>query len=358
MPDASQLESFTAGVETAVDVAHIERQLGQLWRLAGPQITRASLFNLVVFCPSEAARAHATEAIRALIARHPCRAIVLWAQPGSSRSRLRASIAAHCHRAGGGAKQVCCEQILIEACGQSVADLPGAVLPLLESDLPTVLWWQGNFLEQPQLFGRLCAVAGRVVFDSSAWPAAETQLGRLRQAIAARSPTAFADLSWTRLGLWRKLTADCFDPPQCRAALEEIHSVAVTHGRGPGARLRALLYGSWLAAQLGWTADEAATRIRLAAKDDDDATAVGILLIEIKTHAGAFVLRKDHGERTASATADLPGACAWPRKRAFLPADDVSLLSRELDPRGRHSVYERALDMAAQLLIAKSARRR
>ena len=34
MPDRAQLETFTAGVETAVDVAQIERQLHELWQLA------------------------------------------------------------------------------------------------------------------------------------------------------------------------------------------------------------------------------------------------------------------------------------------------------------------------------------
>ena len=34
MPNSAQLETFTAGVETAVDVAQIERQLHELWQLA------------------------------------------------------------------------------------------------------------------------------------------------------------------------------------------------------------------------------------------------------------------------------------------------------------------------------------
>src|ERR1041384_414709 len=50
MSDASQLETFTAGVETAVDVPAIERQLRELWALASEsgqgQITRARPFKL------------------------------------------------------------------------------------------------------------------------------------------------------------------------------------------------------------------------------------------------------------------------------------------------------------------------
>ena len=58
MPDTAQLQTFTAGVETAVDVAQIERQLHELWQLAAEsakdpsqrQITRACLLNFIVFC--------------------------------------------------------------------------------------------------------------------------------------------------------------------------------------------------------------------------------------------------------------------------------------------------------------------
>src|SRR5436190_22593522 len=125
---ATTLETFTAGTETAVDVARVERQLRELWQLAAEsengQITRASLFNLVAYTETDAARDHATEVISTLTSRHPCRAIVLQAQPGADE--LSASITAHCHLAGGGHKQVCCEQISINASGNSVAQLATA----------------------------------------------------------------------------------------------------------------------------------------------------------------------------------------------------------------------------------------
>src|SRR5437867_302840 len=207
MPDASQLETFAAGIETAVDVPAIERQLRELWALASEsgqgQITRACLFNLVAYCETDAERDHATEVISTLTSRHPCRAIVLLAKADESQPELGASITAHCHLAGGGRKQVCCEQISIHASGASVAHLAAAVLPLLESDLPTVLWWNGVFLERPELFRRLNAVSDRVLFDTSRWPA--PNLTGLVQVIAGNPRTTFADLSWSRLGLWRRL---------------------------------------------------------------------------------------------------------------------------------------------------------
>jgi glucose-6-phosphate dehydrogenase assembly protein OpcA len=352
-----RLETFAAGVETAVDVAGIERQLRELWQLAAEseqdpsrrQITRASLFNFVVFCETDAARDHATTTISELTSREPCRAIVLLAKPDEPQSELSASITAHCHLAGAGQKQVCCEQISIRASGTAVEHITSAVLPLLESDLPIVVWWQGNFLLQPQLFTRLGVVADRVLFDTSLWDAPEQHLAALAKTIQTMPHTNFGDLSWTRLGLWRKLTAEFFDEPHCRAELERIRSVEVVHGCGPGARLRARLFASWFAAQLGWPPVDAAEKVRLEARRDTDATSVGILSVTLTSPGATFCVRKNYGERTASATVTMPNACGLPRKRAFWPTDDVSLLSQELDHPARHTVYERALKMAAAI---------
>jgi glucose-6-phosphate dehydrogenase assembly protein OpcA len=350
MPETSQLETFTGGSETAVDVARIERELRELWQLAAEsekdpsrrQITRASLFNLVAYTESDADRDHATEVISTLTSRHPCRAIVLLVKPDEPGDELSASITAHCHLAGGGQKQVCCEQISIYASGKSVAHVAAAVLPLLESDLPAGLWWRGNFLERPDAFRRLGGVADRIFFDSSAWPVVD--LGALARAITGKW---CADFSWTRLGLWRRLAAEAFDEPHCRAALPAIRSVKVEHGRGAGARLRALLLGSWFAAQVGWSPEQARERVELIARDAEDAAHVGILSFTMTGENVEVRVFKSHGERTATAVVNVPQACGLPRKRAFWPKDDASLLSQELDRATPHKVYERALAMAA-----------
>ena len=358
MPDTAQLETFTAGVGTAVDVAQIQRQLHELWQLAAEsekdpaqrQITRACLFSFIVFCETEEQSSHASEVISTLTSHHPCRAIVLLAAPEATSSELSASISAHCHLAGTGQKQVCCEQIVIHASGEGVTHLGATVLPLLESDLPTVIWWQGNFLKKPDLFRHLVAGADRVIYDTSTWPDPKPQLAALARVITEHPRGSFADLSWTRLGLWRRLAAEFFDEPNCRTELARIRAVEIVHGRGPGAGLRALLYGSWLAAQLGWTATEAKARIQLSEREDRDATSVGILSVAIKTDDATFSIRKNFGESTASATVDMPHACGLPRKQAFWQADDASLLSQELDLVMRHPVYEKALAMTVALL--------
>jgi glucose-6-phosphate dehydrogenase assembly protein OpcA len=280
--------------------------------------------------------------------------MVLSAGSDSAPSELSASISAHCHLAGSGHKQVCCEQIAIHATGQSVAHLASTVLPLLESDLPTIVWWPGSFLERIDLFRRLVAVADRVIYDTSAWTNVLPQLTSLARIITEYPRCSFTDLSWTRSALWRRLTAEFFDEPQCRAELRRIRTVDIVDGGGPGAGSRALLYGSWFAAQLHWPVAEARTRIHLSERIDRDAPAADILSVIIKTDRATFSIRTNHGENTASATVEMPNACGLPRKRAFWRTDDASLLSQEFDHSTRDAVYEKALAMVVAWLNESS----
>jgi len=352
----NSLESFAAGAETAVDVAQIERQLAELWQLAAESdtaaVTRACLFNLVAICDTEAARDRATETIRIVTSRHPCRAIVLLAQPAATTDELAASITAHCHLAGGGGKQVCCEQISIHATGRSVAQLAGAVLPLLESDLPTINWWLGDFLETPLLFRRLCGVADRVFFDTSTWPAAPARLVQLAAAMNEQRQCVFCDLSWTRLEFWRRMTAEMFDPPECAAEVSRLQSAEIIYGDGPGAQLRARLYGGWLATQLGWSAPDAVARLTFEQREEPDTSGCGITMVTIRSAAAQFIVRKNYGEQVASTVVHMPDACGLPRKRAFWPTDDAALLSQELDAMRRDSLYARVLALTVELTAA------
>jgi glucose-6-phosphate dehydrogenase assembly protein OpcA len=356
MPDPTQLQSFTAGAETAVDVAQIERQLSELWQLAAQsekdpanrRVTRACLFNLVAYCETDADRDQITGIISDVTSRHPCRAIVVLAKSDGPTNEIGASITAHCHLAGSGGKQVCCEQISIQADGSSVAMVPGAVLPLLESDLPTVLWWRGNFLKQLNLFRRLTGVSDRVIFDSTAWQPPPS-LRELAAVINGQPEINASDLSWTRLALWQQLIADAFNEPRCTPALTRLKRCEIVYGCASGAELRAQLLAGWVAAQLQWKADDARTRIDLRCAEDADATAVGLTSVTLQGQDVEVQVHKNHGQQTASVVIHMSDACGLPRTRALLATDEAALLCQELDYRSPKTLYTRALAMAAEL---------
>jgi hypothetical protein len=320
---SAALESFTAGVETAVDVARVERQLRELWELAGPNVTRASLFNLVAWCESAESRDRAAEIIGDITGRLPCRAIVVLAEP-SAASELSATVTARCQLAAGGRKQVCCEQISITAGGSRVGQVASAVLPLLEGDLPTVLWWRSDFNEQPSLFQRWENVVTRVIFDSSAVPC------------GSGLPANSTDLNWTRLALWRELLADCFDDSAVRAALPAMQRLTLVHGCGPGARWRASLFAGWVRAH-------APVQVELHCREDAEATASGMLSVELSGPGATVKLWKNFGEWTASAQVTMPHVCGLPHKRAFRALDEAALLTRELEQPSPPAAYRQAL---------------
>ncbi len=338
------LEAFTAGVETAVDVAGIERQLRQLWEKAGPTVTRASLFNLVAVCGSAEERERATRVIATVTLRHPCRAMVVTTQPDHVSAELSATVTALCHLAGGGGKQVCCELIHVTATGRSVERLGSAVLPLLESDLPTVMWHLGNICDAS---GRQPVMAERVIFDGAEC-AGVTSLRDINELVRSRPRVQHVDLAWTRLSLWRKLLADCFDDPHAAAALAGMEQLNIVHGCGAGAEWRARLIAGWVAAKLGWSAAEMRQRVVLECREDQDATALGLVSLELSGSGASVQVRKNFGECTATSCMMMPAVCGLPRRQAFELLDDAQLLSQELDHARRHPVYEQALALAAQ----------
>lgn len=349
-----KLENFTAGVETTVDVALIHRQLRELWQQAAESensVTRASLFNLVVWCESDGDRDAATAVITELTSRYPCRTIVLRVEP-ESPAGLEAAISAHCHLAGGGRKQVCSEQISLHTGMAGAGHLTPTVLTLLEADVPTVLWWRGNFLEQPRMFRRLRSVADRVVFDTSRWPEAERWLEPLAEVIAEPPVRHYADLSWTRLTLWRKLTADCFDDAQFLPLLPQVERLLVSHGQGLGARVRALLYAAWAATQLGWSPEIAVERVEVFESCGEDVTGVGLESVVFMAGDASARLWKDFAAHTATAVVKMTEMCSLAHTQAFAPLSDASLLASELDLAVTHTTYERALSLAAVLAEA------
>src|SRR6516164_9091316 len=145
----STSDAFLSGQGIPVEPGQIEAELTRLWGpaaeraggpdLENPNVTRIVLANLVVEagpdCPD------CLEAtLDTVVERYPCRAIVLrkTADPGRS---VAAEIAALCHLLSADRPQVCSERIVLRAGPEAFDLLPGAVRPLLEANLPFVLWW-------------------------------------------------------------------------------------------------------------------------------------------------------------------------------------------------------------------------
>lgn len=104
------------------------------------------LSNLVVYSEDASDEKFITETIAQYIVKHPCRVILIIAQPRNAVSKLDANFSSHTYGDGTG-KSVTCDQITIHTTGGAVKELASAIQPLLVADLPIYIWWRGIFFE-------------------------------------------------------------------------------------------------------------------------------------------------------------------------------------------------------------------
>jgi len=256
----STSDAFLSGQGIAVEVGQIEPELTRLWgpaaeRAGGPDlehpnVTRIVLANLVVEagpgCPESL---EAT--LNTVVERYPCRSIVLRKTAGPGRS-VAAEVAALCHLPSFGKPQVCSERIILRAGPEALDLLPGAVFPILEADLPFVLWWTDDPRSDGLLFRDLAGECSRLILDL---PDPGAEMEALRFGLDPAINPFARDLAWFGITRWRELVAQFFDGPDSAGPLSEIASVEV-RVEVPGAptvpRAAAWLVG-WIAGQLDWT---------------------------------------------------------------------------------------------------------
>src|SRR3712207_5295803 len=116
-----------------VDAARLERELSAMWAEASAGgegragVVRACVLNLVVYAEGPEEREEVNALLDEVIERHPCRAVVLVADRESREPRLEAYVSTRCQLSSRGGKQVCGEQITIEAGGAVVESAATAV---------------------------------------------------------------------------------------------------------------------------------------------------------------------------------------------------------------------------------------
>src|SRR5215471_14564031 len=110
-----------------IDVGAIERELTSLWAQASSDndesgVVRSSILNLLAYVPDPASTGEADDVLIDITASHPCRAILMVTDRKSPQPMLDARVTSHCTLQAGSAKQVCCEQITINAAGSGIEE--------------------------------------------------------------------------------------------------------------------------------------------------------------------------------------------------------------------------------------------
>ncbi|HKA69069.1 MAG TPA: glucose-6-phosphate dehydrogenase assembly protein OpcA [Actinomycetes bacterium] len=132
---------------------------------------------------------------------HPPRVLALITLPGSSQTRLDASVSVG-GTAGPG------ETAVLRLHGELAGHPESVVAPLLLSDAPVVVWWPGAAPAMPAT-DPVGVLGHRRITDAALEP---DPIGALR-ARAARYAPGDTDLAWTRLTPWRSMLAAALDTP-------------------------------------------------------------------------------------------------------------------------------------------------
>jgi glucose-6-phosphate dehydrogenase assembly protein OpcA len=365
-------------MSTAIDVSALERELTSLWKQVGGEedsgIIRSCMSNFLVYTPDVAGAGQLDEIITDITAEHPARAILMIADRASSDPSLEASVTSRCTIPTGMSKQVCCEQVTINAAGAQVNEMPSAVVPLLISDLPVYLWWRAVPQLADKVFERLGEVSDRVIIDTATFADSKKDLIRLASIIRDNPKwTAFTDLNWSRLTAWRALTAGFYDVPEYRPLLDGLDRVAIEYAPLAGETIpaRASILAGWLASRLHWSigsakredgntvfemnADGRTITLALAPTSNAEIKAGHLVSLTIGIAAdmdAAFtVTRSDDGKRIETRVS-LGEKRQVQRVLGYESWSESQLVGRELEILGHDRVFEQAVVSAGDLMIA------
>lgn len=254
-----------------VPVTHIEGELDRLWREASDRalaagesiVSRNTVLSLIAYTCTASTAQEALSAIAEQTAQHPARAIVLLSNPDSQDAGISAHVAVRHQTSGPNAGSS--EQIVIQAEGDAARHVPGIVLPLLLTGLPSFLWWTGDVPWGTSLVETLVDGSDRLIVDSSDATDSDLMLSGATDLVRRKhTRCALSDFNWTRQAPWRELTAQFFDSPSLRPYLQSIDRVTVEYAAGDEEELtnsaQGHLFVGWLASRLSWSLPRAHAR--------------------------------------------------------------------------------------------------
>lgn len=373
----STLQEFALGEPRPANVAEIEAGLSAMWRSAAESapnqsaLTRASALTLIVYVDKQEAAQEVSSLIAEVTRQNPCRAVVMVMEPEGSPAGLMASVSAHCHMPVAGEKQICSEQITLNARGETGHELTSVVLPLTVSGLPIYLWWRAEGFAMPEYFDQILRVCQHIIVDSARFAAAGADLRALAAWLEKHSgKIRLSDLNWARATPWRDVMAQCFDSPDRQPFLRRIRAVRIEYemesARLSTQRAQALLLTAWLATRLGWSFERAESRgedMPRAFFFQSDGQEIKVEQVLRKVEGGCgvcfscaieaegacFSFSRGADGKVVRTLAEVPGLPPIGRTVRIEAEDEVEILNDELKLSGRDHVYEETLALVAQM---------
>jgi len=368
-------------------VGAIEAEFSALWRSATEDpaskkaVTRACALTLAVYVEDEEAAREVNEVVGEVTRQHPCRAIVMLAEPSGTPAGLSAWVSIHCHLPAAGEKQICSEQVTLRARGAVGEGLASVVLPLTVSGLPIHLWWRAGHFSPPSYFDQLLRVTEHVIVDSARFHPGGTALREVAAWMEKFSGPSgrqrMSDLNWARITPWRELLAQCFDAPERRPYLDRLTEVRIEYehesARLLTQRAQGLLLTGWLATRLGWEFEKSeelgegkprryffraggreikVERVLRCVEGGGAGVCFSIELRADSANAARFRLSRGLDGRVVTTHAEVPGMPPLERTVRLEVLGEAEILNEELKLAGQDHVWEETLRMVARMMSA------
>ncbi|HSJ73054.1 MAG TPA: glucose-6-phosphate dehydrogenase assembly protein OpcA [Miltoncostaeaceae bacterium] len=320
-----------------VSIAEVSDRLAEQRRPPGGGVpyTLSGVLNLVAYAPSPDELARMQEVVEGL-ADHQASRTILIAEAGGGGG-MDATVSTSC-RLAGDTTTMALELVVLTIRDETRGGMASACVPLLRSELPTVLLWPlpPDARAEGALAG-LLAIADRVVTEAGRGEDAAAAVRALAEWIPREDGPAVTDLAWAAITPWRQLIVQVLDPESVEALPPRAETAIIHAGAAPDAR--ALLMAGWLRDLLG-----AAGGVRLRRSDGPGG---GVLAVEVSGPTGRR-LRVERLAGREAATVTVTEADGTTRVRTLpLPDPDrARLLAGELEIQRRDPAFERALARA------------
>jgi glucose-6-phosphate dehydrogenase assembly protein OpcA len=317
-----------------VTIAEVADRLGEQRRPpdGGAPYSLSGVLNLVAYAPDPDELAPMQEVVEGL-ADHQASRTILIAEAGEG-SGMDAAVSTSC--LAGDSTTLALELVVLTIRAETREGVASACMPLLRSELPTVLWWPtapGGAL------AGLLPLADRVVTEAGRGRDAVAAVQALADWLPGEDGPAVTDLAWAGVTPWRQLIVQVLD----RDSLEALRGgaeVAIVHS-APAPDAGALLLAGWLRDYLG-----AAAAIGLRARGG---AAEGVLAVEVAGPTSRRLsVERLPGRDAATVTVTEADGTVHGRTLPLPDHGRARLLAGELEIQRRDRAFERALARASR----------
>lgn len=346
----AEIDTTSLGIE--VEPSKISKELHKLWATDKAR-TNASLMNFAIFSEDPTMLQRNSDRIQTLSSDHACRALSIVLDRNAPEPSIKSWVTAHCHMANG-KKTVCCEQVSFFLKGIAPGRLRNTVFANLNSDLPLVLWWQGELSDafEPKLY----SLIDRLIYDSSSWTSAKEGYDRILDAID-QSPRKLItqDLAWTRSFNFRLAFAALFDDVVAQGDFENINALKIK--AAPQRRSTALFLLSWVATQAEYTfLSKDGDEFHFESKNGVKITATlefggdrCLTLLEASSETGIYRVSQSDNPNLLDHFIDTPHH-KWTSISPAPPIKARELVADQLSRGGKNSLMRKVLPLFLKLI--------